>query len=345
MQLDGDSLLQCLEHHVERNGNQQTSGVLTLTKTIGSRLHPIFYRNIFLFSSRNLYPLLDTLTKHPERCRFVNSLWVRLGKECLSAPAFKDNTYPRNYTPYLLLPVHISRLDVGSLSKTLNLVAPTITRLTITAKTYYSGLRDSLAVADFPNLIEMEVPVNLVLHHGSEYVFKGVARLPQLRRLRLIYMSEADDAMEVLPYQDFSQLSRLTHLYLAYWAESRGDVEHSLVNLRVPPCIKVVVLEQDAGLHLPIAFDNLGQYTIHPKVLLVIEKGILEQFDRILGYSARMRTVHGTCLVLDVTTVRDEYMWERAEEKVNERCTLFNRIPPSMLVTKWIDGFVVHKLR
>ncbi|KAK7022907.1 hypothetical protein VNI00_016894 [Paramarasmius palmivorus] len=191
----------------------------------------------------------------------------------------------------------------------------------------------------------MEVPVNLLLHHGSEYVFKELLDLLNCA-LAPSHLHVGGRRRDGSPtYQDFSQLSRLTHLYLAYWAESRGDVEHSLVNLRVPPCIKVVVLEQDAGLHLPIAFDNLGQYTIHPKVLLVIEKGILEQFDRILGYSARMRTVHGTCLVLDVTTVRDEYMWERAEEKVNERCTLFNRIPPSMLVTKWIDGFVVHKLR
>ncbi|KAK7047778.1 hypothetical protein VNI00_006106 [Paramarasmius palmivorus] len=330
VQLDGDSLLECLEHHFKNHGNQRASGYLTITKTLGTRLRP----------------LLDTLVQYPQRSQYVKSLWVRLGREGLCAPALKDNTYPPDYTPYLLLPVHISEEEVPSLSKALQLVTPSLTRLTITAKCHYPRLRDSFMSMDFPKLVELDVPVDLVLLPDSEYSFEGLVRYSELRKLRLTYNSEADSAMDPLSHQDFTQLTQLTHLYIAYWAEYRSDVEQCLPNLRVPESVTVVVLEQDRGVHLPIRFDSLGNYTIHPKTVFVIEKGLLDQFDRVLGHSPRMRTVHGTCMVFDVKTIRDEYMWDRAEEKVLERWTLFNRIPSSaMLPTKWTGGRVIHKLR
>ncbi|KAK7047113.1 hypothetical protein VNI00_006778 [Paramarasmius palmivorus] len=343
-QLDGDSLLQCLETYLNRSGNQQASGLLILTKSVGARLYPTFYRNVFLLSSRNLYPFLATLTKYPERCRFVNTIWIRMGRDNSNAPALKDSTYPRNYPSRHFLPVYISRRDIQSLSKALSMVSGTLTRLTIAAGPHYPTLRGSLAAMDFPNLVELEVAVDLILLRSSGHAFEGIDRCLKLCKLRLVYSSE-DGTTEVLPYQDFTQLKRLTHLYISYWSESRIDVEHSLVNLRVPDSVKVVVLEQDAGLHLPIRFDSLGHYTIHPRVVFVMEKGILEQFNRVLGHTPRMRTVHGSCLVLDRATIREDYMWEKAEQKVHERWTLFNRIPPSILLRKWTDGRVIYKLQ
>ncbi|KAK7023395.1 hypothetical protein VNI00_016810 [Paramarasmius palmivorus] len=319
LQLDGDSVLQCLEAYIQEHGSWRQAEIPLLTRTLLPRIYPMFYRNIVLMSSRSMYRLKRTLEENPERAALVRSLWVRVGRDGALAPAARDITYPYEYGPWLKALVPITKPDSAVVGQTIGLVAPFLTRLTISARLHYPRIRDALLMTEFPNVVELELPVDLVLFPDSAEPLEGLSRFQSLKKLRLVYNSEKDENTEILPYQNLANFTTLTHVYLSYWAENRSIVEKNIVALRVPHSVKIVVLEIDTGIQVPIKLENLPCYRIHPKVVFVIKRGVFEDMDKLLRHTRRMAELRSVSFLLDVTIIGGVTIWELGAQKVKER--------------------------
>ncbi|KAK7030265.1 hypothetical protein VNI00_014282 [Paramarasmius palmivorus] len=319
VQLDGDSLLQVAEHHLQENTGWRQMDILLVTRTLLPRLYREFYRHVVLQSSRSMYRLQRTFEEHPDRVPFVKSLWVRVGRDGALAPAARDITYPKGYQAYFKVPVPIIKSDSSAVGQIVALVAPFLTRLTICARLHYPRIREALLATHFPNIIELELPVDLVLSPDSSDPLEGLTRFQKLQKLRIIYNSEKDEDTEILPHQSFTNVRTLTHLYVSYWAESTTNVERNIVNLRVPPSVTVVVLESDTGICPPVRPENIPRYKIHPKVVFLMKKRVFEDMDKVIGHTRRMGYLRDMSFLLDVRIIGESCVWEMGEVKVRER--------------------------
>ncbi|KAK7034003.1 hypothetical protein VNI00_012433 [Paramarasmius palmivorus] len=320
-QLDGDSVLQCLEAYLRQNGSWKSTELLQVSHTLVKRLYPLFYRDIVLLSSRNLYPLIRTLEEYPERVELMRTMWVRVGRESIYAPAAVDNTYPKDYYPFHQVIAPMRKLDMQPLAHVISMTAGYLTRLTISANRHYPELREVLKNFDFPHLVELGVSVDLISSPASANFFGGLPNCPALRKLRIAYNAERNtcDIPDVLAHQDFTVLPKLTHLYLSYWAEYQSAVVKSLAKLLVPSSLQTLIIELDSGNSFPISYPDLDQYRIHPLVVFLVKKGAYSEVERVVGPTARMALARQVCALLDVKEMNGICIWDIAEEKVAQR--------------------------
>ncbi|KAK7025358.1 hypothetical protein VNI00_016069 [Paramarasmius palmivorus] len=325
-QLDADSVLQCLDEYLRQNGSWRSVELLRVSHRLVNRLYPLFYRNIVLLSSRNLYPLIRTLENYPERAGLIRTMWVRVGREAIYAPAAVDNTYPKDYYPFHRIIAPMRKLDIQPLAHTISMTAPYLTRLTISANRHYPQLREVFRVLNFPHLVELGAPVDLISSPTSANFFGGLPNCPALRKLRIAYNAEKDacDVPNVLAHQDFTVLPQLTHLYLSYWAEYQGAVVNSLLKLLVPSSLQTLIIELDSGNSFPISYPDLNRYRIHPLAVFLVKKGAYSDVERVVGPTARMALARQVCALLDVEKINGICVWDIADEKVAQRWVEYN---------------------
>ncbi|KAK7016727.1 hypothetical protein VNI00_018861 [Paramarasmius palmivorus] len=269
-----------------------------------------------------MYRLKRTLENHPERVEFIRTLWVCVGGDLLVYPTAKDITYPTAYHDFIDINIAIARWDILPLVELVGDMSHVLTRLTIVARKYQPGLRVFFQRTVFPKLEELEAPVDMLTAPDlpSNRIFGNLSLYPKLRKLRVSYDEEKYGAVDVFERQDFTALAHLTHLYLSYYSHTEEEFRSIVCKIRIPPQVRVVVLEANAATQLPTSRWVLATHWFNPKVIVVAKPSAL----RDLHWSPTAEQhAKQLCLTLDPKTIRETSIWALAEEKSLRRWELF----------------------
>ncbi|KAK7020292.1 hypothetical protein VNI00_017744 [Paramarasmius palmivorus] len=311
--LPNDVVVDILERHVRTVGWKGNMELLLMNREVTQRLYPAFYHTVKIWKKKQVKRLCATLLFHPRRVRFIHALFVCLDHRHPCSPVFLTPDYPEAFKPGSWHGDWISEKMFGAINHLLEITSPFLQRLTIVSKTDHPEITDAMQKLVLPNLTDLEISSTAMLDLQP-------GRLKSLTSLRLAIDLSVEGCTQVLENGSLEGYMDLSRLYLSYDNGHILDMEDKAFKLQTPQMIRLLAIEFDSGLHLPMECSVLWRYEVHPKVVFMVD----EEWEHCATYGLdatgdnRWRKAHVEDLMLVGVAGRSD-VWKQVELKVQKR--------------------------